>query len=82
MQGTQLQLLVREDSTCYKATKPGRHEYWACVPGACAPQQEKPPQWETCALQLESRHHAPKLEKCLHAAVKTPYSRKWMDIKE
>ena len=23
----------------------------ACMPGACAPQQEKPPQWEACALQ-------------------------------
>ena len=71
MQGTQLRPLVQEDPTCPGATKPVRHNYWACtlepvshnywgphatttearVPRACAPQQEKPPQWEARALQ-------------------------------
>ena len=51
MQGTQVQALVWEDATYHGATKPVRHNYWAHVPRACALQQEKPPQWEACALQ-------------------------------
>ena len=63
MQGTQVRGLVREDPTCRGATKPMRHNYWACaleptshnywacVPRARAPQQETPPQWEAHALQ-------------------------------
>ena len=63
MQGTQVRALVREDPTCHRATKPVRHNYWACAleptshttetrgPTACALQQEKPPQWEACAPQ-------------------------------
>ena len=31
MQGTQVQALVREDPTCRGATKPMRHNYWACA---------------------------------------------------
>ena len=50
MRGTRVRALVREDPTCCGATKPVRHNYWACtlarVPRACAPQQGKPPQWE------------------------------------
>ena len=51
MQGTQVRALVWEDPTCRGATKPVRHNYWAHVPRACAPQQEKPPQWEARAPQ-------------------------------
>ena len=84
MPGTWFWALVREDLTCCGATKPVRHNYWACAlepashnywsphaleptshsyracmlqilkptcPRAHAPQQEKPPQWEACALQ-------------------------------
>ena len=71
MQGKQVQALVREDPTCRRATKPVRHNYWACAPRAresqllsprattteacapraCAPQQEKPLQWEAHAPQ-------------------------------
>ena len=72
MQGTRVQSLVWEDTTCRGATKPVRHNYWACAlepashnywahvrattteargPRACAPQQEKPPQWEARAPQ-------------------------------
>ena len=31
MQGTRVQALVREDPTCRGATKPMRHNYWACT---------------------------------------------------
>ena len=31
MQRTQLRALVREDPTCRGATKPVRHNYWACA---------------------------------------------------
>ena len=61
MQGTWVQALIREDSTCREATKPMRHNYWACalepgshnsyVPRAHALQREKPPQWEAHAPQ-------------------------------
>ena len=32
MQGTWVQFLVWEDSTCTGAAKPMRHSYWACAP--------------------------------------------------
>ena len=31
MQGTRVQALVQEDPTCHGATKPVRHNYWACA---------------------------------------------------
>ena len=31
MQGTRVRSLVREDPTCCRATKPVRHNYWACA---------------------------------------------------
>ena len=31
MQGTRVRALVREDPTCRRATKPMRHNYWACA---------------------------------------------------
>ena len=31
MQGTRVQALAREDPTCHEATKPVRHNYWACA---------------------------------------------------
>ena len=78
MQETQVRALAWEDPTFQGATKPVRHNYWACAlepashnywahvpqllsphaatteahaPRACAPQQEKPPQWEARAPQ-------------------------------
>ena len=42
MQETRVRALVWEDPTCRGATKPMSHNYWACVSGACAPQQERP----------------------------------------
>ena len=49
MQGTRVRALVWEDPTCRGATGPVRHNYWACASGACAPQQERPRQWEARA---------------------------------
>ena len=43
--------------------------------GACALQQEKPPQWEARAPQLETILHLLQLEKAC-AAVKTQHSQK------
>ena len=62
MQGTWVQSLVWEDCACLKVTKPVHHNYWTTlqrlpatatevpVPGVCAAQQEKPPQWEAHGL--------------------------------
>ena len=30
-QGTRVRALVREDPTCHRASKPVRHNYWACA---------------------------------------------------
>ena len=53
IQGTRVWALVREDPTCRGATKPVRHNYWACVPQllslrsrACKPQLLKPTRLE------------------------------------
>ena len=58
MQGTQVRILVQEDSTCLRATtteayvpqllKPACPRAWAL--------QEKPPQWEAHAPQQSSPH--------------------------
>ena len=37
MQGTRVRARVWEDPTRRGATKPVRHNYWACASGACAP---------------------------------------------
>ena len=37
MQGTRVRALVREDPTCCGATKPVRHNYWACEPQLLKP---------------------------------------------
>ena len=55
--------------TC--APEPGSHNYWTHVPQllkptcprACGLQQEKPPQWEAHALQIESGPYSPQLQK-------------------
>ena len=62
MQGTWVWSLVQEDSTCCGATKPLYHNYWTCtlLPVLC---NEKPPQWEAHAPQLESSPHSLQLEK-------------------
>ena len=60
---------MQEDPTCYAATKPMRHNYWAQEPQLLKPgclraraqQQEKPPQWEAPELQPESSPDSPQL---------------------
>ena len=49
MQGTRVRALVWGDRTCREAAGPVSHNYWACASGACAPQQERPRQWEARA---------------------------------
>ena len=54
-QGTQVQSLVWDDSTCHWATEPVCHSYWS--PHTLEPVlQEKPPQWEACEPQLAQAH--------------------------
>ena len=76
MQGTWVWSLVREDSTCLRATKPIHHIYGAWVlqllkpkhSRACVLQQEKPPQWEAAT---KSSPYLPQLEKA-HTHNKKP----------
>ena len=49
MQGTRVRALVWEKPTCRGAAGPVSHDCWACASGACAPQQERPRQWEVRA---------------------------------
>ena len=83
MQGTWVWSLVQEDSTRHGATKlichnPSTHEpiepfaatTEAQVPRACAPQQEKPSQWEAHGPQLDRSprfpHHATEVKSLSH----------------
>ena len=64
MQGKRDRALVWEDPTCRGATKPVRHNYWACASGPCAPQREaaivRGPR-----TAMKSGRHLPQLEKSL-----------------
>ena len=53
MQRTQVQSLVREDTTHHGATKPMSHNYWTCEPRAVI-RNEKPRQQEAHTPQLET----------------------------
>ena len=81
--GTQVQSLVQEDSTCLRATKPMCHNYWALMPQSVKPMhprihaaQEKPPQWESHAPQLESSPPLTAARESPWAAVKTHWAKK------
>ena len=63
MQGAWVRSLVQEDPTCWGATKPLCHNYWARALEPHAVQQEKPAQWEAHAPQLESSPCSLQLEK-------------------
>ena len=85
-QGTPVWSLVWEHPPGCGATKPVHHSYWAWAlsprataaeargPTACAPQQERPPQWEVCTLQ---RRLPPltTIREIPHAAMKTHHSK-------
>ena len=58
MQGTRVWSLVGKIPHAIGQLSPCPHNYWAC-----APQQNKPQQWETSALQLESSSPSLQLEK-------------------
>ena len=53
--------------------EPGNHNHWVHLSQlpkpahstACAPQQEKPPQWEAHTMQLENSSQSPQIEKSL-----------------
>ena len=64
MQGTQVRALVRGDPTCHGATKPMRHNYWACAlePAshnywAHVPQLLKPTRLEPVLHNKRSHHN-------------------------
>ena len=56
-------LLVLEDPTWPRATKPLNHNYWSLCAQSCAPQQEKQPQRENLTLQIESGPRLPQQKK-------------------
>ena len=62
MQGTQVWFLIQEDPTCCRATKPVHHNYWAHMPRAHVPQEEKPLHWEAWATQAERSPCSSQLE--------------------
>ena len=70
MQGTRVWALVGEDPTCCGATKPVRHNYWACVPRAHEPQLLSPRATTTEAHVLRAR--APQQEKPLQWEAHAP----------
>ena len=52
MQGTWVQSLVWEDTTCHEPTKPPCiRTTEVCMPRACALRWQKSPQWEACTPQ-------------------------------
>ena len=64
MQGMRVRALVRKDPTCHGATKPVRHNYWACAlePAshsywACVPQLLKPARLELVLHNKRSHHN-------------------------
>ena len=58
MQGTRVRALVQEDPTCRGATKPMRHNYWACTLESTSHNYwARVPQ----LLSLHSRAHEPQL---------------------
>ena len=74
MQGTRVQALVREDPTCRGATKPVRHNYWACALEpvshnywACMPQLLKPARLEPVLRNKRSQRN----EKPAYTATKS-----------
>ena len=80
MQGTQVRALVQEDPTCRRATKPVRHNHWACALEltshnywAHLPQLLSP-----CATTTEARvprARAPQQEKPLRWEARAPQRR-------
>ena len=75
MQGTRVRALVQENPTCRRATKPVRHNYWACAlePAshnywAHMPQLLKPTRLEPVLHNKRSHHN----EKPVHGNEEQP----------
>ena len=54
MQGTWVWALVREDSTCHGATKPMRHNYWACALEPASHNYWSPCAYSPCSATREA----------------------------
>ena len=60
MQGKQVWLLIKEDPTCHRATKPMHHNYWALESGATTMEPTSHNYWSLCTPQpvlLNERTH-------------------------
>ena len=83
-QETRVRSLTQENLICLRATKACVSKLlslWAaategCVPRACTQQQEKAPQWEACAPQLETSPLLTTIRESPHTATKTQQSQK------
>ena len=79
VQGTQVWSLVWEDPTCHKETKSENHSHWSPCSGACALQEEKPPQWGGHTPQLENSPHSWQLEQCSNEGPVQPKISPWVN---
>ena len=72
VQGTQVQSLVWEGSTCCRVTKPVRHYYWSLEPGA----------WSLCSATREAtaHHNQRKPQKWWRPSTDPPQPKKWKSI--
>ena len=66
MQGTRVRALVREDPTCREATKPVRHNYWACAPEPVL-HNKGSPAMRSLRIATKSSPRSPQLEKPAHS---------------
>ena len=64
MQRTQVQSLVRGDSTCCRATKTAHHNYWACALelGEATTEPTHRSHWSLCTAGLRPKGEAPQGE--------------------
>ena len=67
MQGTRVRALVQEDPTCCRATKPVRHNYWAC---ALKPARHN--YWARAPQLLRHTHLEPVLRNKKGTAMRSP----------
>ena len=54
MQEIRVRALVREDPTCRRATKPVRHNYWACALEPMSHNYWSPGAWSPCSTRREA----------------------------
>ena len=73
MQGTRVRALVWEDPACHGATKPMRHNYWACALEPVSHNYWSP--WATTTEAHAPRARAPQQEKPLQWEAHAPQQR-------